>query len=382
MTEPAPARIRYVDVAAQHVPIRGELLAAIGRVIDSGSFVLGPEVEEFEEAFAALCGTRFAIGVASGTDALVLALRALGIGPGDEVITAPNSFVSTAAAIALVGARPVFVDVRDDYNVDPAQLASALTPRTRAILPVHLTGRPAAMDEICAFAEAHGLAIVEDCAQAVFAASNGRHVGSFGDVGCFSLHPLKTLNAIGDAGILTTDDEQLAERLRLLRNIGLVTREDAVVWSPNSRLDTVQAAVLLVKLRYTGGWTEARRRNADAYRAGLAGIAGIRAPEDAPGEYAVYHTFVVQAEERDALRRHLGDRGIGTAVHYPTPIHLQTVGRELGYGPGDFPVAEAQAERIVSLPVYPELTDEQLGRVVDEVRAFASVVAGGAGGAR
>jgi dTDP-4-amino-4,6-dideoxygalactose transaminase len=351
-------------------------------VIDSGAFVLGPHVQQFEDAFAALCGTRFAIGVASGTDALVLALRALGVGPGDEVITAPNSFVSTAGAIALVGARPVFVDVRDDYNLDPDQLGSVVTPRTRAILPVHLTGRPAAMAEICAFAETHGLAVVEDCAQAVLAAANGRRVGSFGDVGCFSLHPLKTLNAIGDAGVLTTNDPQLAEKLRLLRNIGLVSREDAVVWSPNSRLDTVQAAVLLVKLRYTEAWTEARRRNADLYRAGLAGIAGIRTPEDAPGEHAVYHTFVVQAEERDELRRHLDAHGIGTAVHYPTPIHLQTVGRELGYRPGDFPVTEAQAERILSLPVYPELTADQLGRVVAGIRAFAPVPAGGAGGAR
>jgi dTDP-4-amino-4,6-dideoxygalactose transaminase len=367
----ATQAIPYVDLAAQHRPLRSELLDAIGRVLDHGQFILGPEVEKFEDAFAALCGTRHAVAVASGTDALVLALRALGIGPGDEVVTAPNSFVASASAIALVGARPVFVDVRDDHNIDPDLIAAAVTPRTRAILPIHLTGRPAAMGEICSLAARHGLAVVEDCAQAVLAELGGRRVGSFGDVGCFSLHPLKTLNAIGDAGILTTDDDATARQLRLLRNIGLERREDAVVWSANSRLDTVQAATLLVKLRYAEQWTEARRRNAEAYRVAFAEVDGVVAPSERPDERSVYHTFVIEAEERDALRAHLAAAGIGTAVHYPVPIHLQTAARPLGYGRGDFPVTERQAERIVSLPVYPELTTQQRDAVAAEIRAFA-----------
>jgi dTDP-4-amino-4,6-dideoxygalactose transaminase len=368
--------VPYVDLAAQHAPLRQELLDAVGRVIDHGQFILGPEVEQFEAAFAALCGSRHAVAVASGTDALVLALRALRIGPGDEVITAPNSFVASASAIALVGARPVFVDVRDDYNLDPELIPDAVTPRTRAILPVHLTGRPAAMERICEIASRHGLAVVEDCAQAVLAELGGRQVGTFGDIGCFSLHPLKTLNAMGDAGVLTTDDDETAHQLRLLRNLGLEERDDAVLWSANSRLDSIQAATLLVKLRYARGWTNARRRNAVMYRNGLAGIEGVVVPSERPEEFSVYHTFVIQAEDRDGLRNHLSAAGIGTAVHYPVPIHLQTVARSLGYGSGDFPEAERQADRIVSLPVYPELTTAQLDRVTAEIRAFVAARAG------
>jgi len=367
MQEPVP----YVDLPAQSEPLRQELLDAIGRVIDHGQFIFGPEVEEFEIAFSKLCGTRHAVAVASGTDALILALRALDIGPGDEVITPPNSFVATAASIMLVGARPVFVDVRDDYNIDPELIAAALTPRTRAILPVHLTGRPAAMDRIVEIASTRGLAVVEDCAQAILAELGGRRVGSFGDIGCFSLHPLKTLNALGDAGVLTTDDDEIAGRLRLLRNLGLATREDAVLWSANSRLDTVHAATLLVKLRHARAWTDARRMNAAVYRDALTHVEGITVPSERLGEISVYHTFVIQAEERDALRRHLAASGIGTAVHYPIPIHLQTAARMLGYGLGDFPESERQAKTILSLPVYPELTSAQIERVAAEIRKFA-----------
>jgi dTDP-4-amino-4,6-dideoxygalactose transaminase len=369
--------VPYIDLVAQHSVLRHELLDAIGRVLDHGQFILGPEVEEFEDAFAKLCGTRHAVSVASGTDALVLALRVLEIGPGDEVITAPNSFVASASAIALVGARPVFVDVRDDYNIDPDLIAAAVTRRTRALLPVHLTGRPAAMHDICALASSRGLAVIEDCAQAVFAELGGRRVGSFGDLGCFSLHPLKTLNAIGDAGIVTTDDEGMARRLHQLRNIGLEKRDDAVMWSSNSRLDTVQAAALLVKLRYAESWTEARRRNAREYRTALGDVDGIVVPTERPDEFSVYHTFVIEADDRDALRAQLAAVGIGTAVHYPVPIHLQTAARSLGYGRGDFPVAERQAERIVSLPVYPELTERQREFVASEIRSFEATRARG-----
>ncbi|HEY2543288.1 MAG TPA: DegT/DnrJ/EryC1/StrS family aminotransferase [Gaiellaceae bacterium] len=364
--------VPYVDLVGQYAPLRQELLDAVGRVLDHGQFILGPEVEEFEARFADLGGTRFAVGVASGTDAIVLALRALEVGPGDEVITAPNSFVATASAIAVVGARPVFVDVGDDMNLDPDGIAAAVTPQTRAVLPVHLTGRPAAMDRIVDVCRRHGLAIVEDCAQAVLAELGGRRVGSFGDIGCFSLHPLKTLGAAGDAGVLTTNDESLAQRLRLLRNIGLVSRDDAVLWSTNSRLDTLQAAMMLVKLPHVDAWTEARRANAAAYHEGLDDVPGVIVPGEGPEERAVYHTYVMQTEQRDRLRDHLKGLGIGTAIHYPVPIHLQSVGRALGYGEGDFPVAERQAQRILSLPVYQGLTQEQREHVIAGVRSFAS----------
>lgn len=362
--------IPYVNIPAQHAPIRAELLAAVGRVLDHGQFILGAEVVEFEAQFAQLTGVRFAVGVNSGTDALVLALRALEIGPGDEVITVPNSFVSSTSCITLVGATPVFVDVSDDYNLHPPHLAAAVTSKTRAILPVHLTGRPADMDPIMDVARRFHLFVIEDCAQAVLAEYRGRRVGSFGTIGCFSLHPLKTLNACGDGGMLTTDDPLVAERLRVLRNIGLGTRDDAVHWSGNSRLDTLQAAILLVKLRYVEGWTARRRAHAAFYQEALAGLRQVRTPVDQPHETAVYHTFVIQADRRDDLKAHLAAAGVETAIHYPIPVHLQTVSRALGYGPGSFPVAERQAGRILSLPVYPELTLAELDYVVQTIRRF------------
>jgi dTDP-4-amino-4,6-dideoxygalactose transaminase len=367
----AELRVPYVDLVGQNAPVRQTLLDAVARVLDHGQFILGPEVDEFEARFAELCGTRYAVGVASGTDALVLALRALDIGPGDEVITPPNSFVATASAIAVVGARPVFADVGDDMNLDPNAISAVVTERTRAVLPVHLTGRAAAMGRILEISERHGLAVVEDCAQAVLAELGGRRVGSFGDIGCFSLHPLKTLSAAGDAGMLTTDDEKLVRKLRLLRNIGLASRENAVLWSTNSRLDTLQAAMMLAKLPHLDAWTEARRSNAAAYRESLGGVAGLVIPTERPDERAVYHTFVIQTEEREALRDHLERLHIGTAVHYPMPIHLQSVGRALGYGEGDFPVTEKQATRILSLPVYHGLTRAQLDHVVASIVTFA-----------
>lgn len=362
--------IPYIDIPRQHAPLKNELLAAIGRVIDHGNFILGPEVTEFEEEFARLCGVKYAVGVNSGTDALVFAMRALGIGDGDEVITVPNSFVASTTCVRMVGARPVFVDAGSDYNIDPSLIEAAITPKTRAILPVHLTGRPADMDALMEIAGRRGIHVVEDCAQSVAAMHNGRAVGSFGEIGCFSLHPLKTLNACGDGGMLTTSDPQLYETLRIMRNIGLRTRDDCVMWSPNSRLDTVQAAVLLVKLRHLNAWTEQRRANAELYRRQLREVNEIEIPADRPNDYAVYHTFVVQADRRDKLREHLASRGIGTAIHYPVPIHLSTAGSELGYGRGSFPVAERQAGRIVSLPVYPEMGETAIHQVSAAIRDF------------
>jgi dTDP-4-amino-4,6-dideoxygalactose transaminase len=359
-----------VNLALQHAPIKERLLAAVGDVIDHSQFILGREVAEFERRFAKLCGVDYAVGVNSGTDALILALKALGVGTGDEVITAPNSFVASTSCIELLGARPVFVDVGEDYNIEPCQIERAITARTRAILPVHLTGRPADMDPIMEIARRHDLRVVEDCAQAVCAEYQGQRVGSFGDVGCFSLHPLKTLNACGDGGVLTTNNAALYEDLKVLRNHGLRTRNNCVVWGYNSRLDTVQAAMLLVKLDYLDEWTERRRANACAYQRLLGELPQIQLPIDRPWERAVYHTFMIQVDCRNDLQDYLDLKGVGTAVHYPTPIHLQEAASGLGYGLGSFPVAERQAERSLSLPVYPELQLHELEYIADCVRAF------------
>ena len=366
--------VPYVNLVAQHALIKDELLAAVAAVIDHGQFVLGPDVEKFERRFAQMCGVEFAVGVNSGTDALILALKALGVGPGDEVITVPNSFVASASCIALVGAQPVFVDVGDDYNMDPALIEGAVTPRTKAILPVHLTGRPANMDPIMKVARRHNLYVIEDCAQAVNARYKEQPVGSFGNVGCFSLHPLKTLNALGDGGVLTTNDPAIYKEFTILRNHGLLNRDECQEWSYNSRLDTLQAAMLLVKMGYLDRWTQARRDNARFYQDALAGINQVRAPEDQPYELAVYHTFVVRAQSRDGLRDYLKDRGVATAVHYPIPIHLQPAAAECVRARYSFPVTERQATEIVSLPVYPELKPEQLEYVAQCVRGFYAEV--------
>jgi dTDP-4-amino-4,6-dideoxygalactose transaminase len=370
MTAISSDAVPYVDLPAQHAPLKAEILAAVERVLESGDFILGGAVEAFEQRLAALIGVRFAVGCGNGTDALQLSLRALDIGAGDEVITPPNSFVASTSCIRLAGAIPVFVDVDETYNIDPDKIEAAITPRTKAIMPVHLTGRPAHMERILAIAAKHQLAIVEDSAQAILAEFDGKRVGSTGTLGCFSLHPLKTLNACGDGGVVTTNDEKLARRLRILRNLGLQTRDDCAEWAVNSRLDTLQAAILLVKLDHLEAWTEARRANAARYRGLLANVTGLTLPTDSPRERQVYHTFVVQAERREALRAYLSERGIGTSVHYPVPIHLHTAARELGHRRGAFPVTERQADLILSLPVHNTLRPDQIDRVAATIREF------------
>ncbi len=360
--------VPYTDFPAQFEAERGEILEAVERVCRTGHFVLGRDVEAFEQEFAAFCGVQYAVGVASGTDALLLAFRALDIGSGDEVITVPNSWISSTSSIVLVGARPVFVDVCDDFTLDPVRLEAAISPRTKAILPVHLTGRCADMDAIGAIAKRHGLHIVEDAAQAVGARWKGQAAGSFGAVGCFSLHPLKNLSGIGDGGVVVTNDPTLAERVRLLRNHGLRTRDEVVLWGLNSRLDTLQAAVLRGRLRRLGEITEARRRNAARYRAALSSV--VQCPVDRPEAYAIYHLFMIQCDRRDALKGFLSARGIDTKIHYPIPIHLQPCSRSLGYRPGDLPVTEAQSQRILSLPIHQQLTSEQIDYVSQTIREF------------
>jgi len=362
--------IPYVDLAGQNKAIKKEILSAIGKVLESGQFILGKEVEAFEHSFAQLCGTKYALGVGTGTDALTLSLRALNIGHGDNVITVANSFVSTASCIALSGAKPVFVDVGEDYNINSSLIESAINSRTKAILPVHLTGRPADMAPILKIAEKHKLAVIEDCAQAVGAEYRGRRVGSFGKIGCFSLHPLKNLNACGDGGVLTTDDENLYRKLQILRNNGFSSRNDCDVWSANSRLDTVQAALLLVKLNYLKAWTDKRRANAQFYHEHLASLAQIKIPPEKPYEKSVYHTFVMQAENREQLIKFLENKGIGTKIHYPIPIHLQPAAKSLGQRKGSLPVTEEQSKKILSLPIYPELTAKELNYIVKCIHEF------------
>lgn len=363
-------KIPYVDLVEQHAGIKSEIMAAISEVIDSGQFVLGEQVGEFEKQFAQMCGVNYAIGVNSGTDALIFALKALGIRSGDEVITAPNSFIASATCIRILGATPVFVDVREDYNIDPAKIAAAITPKTKAILPVHLTGRPCEMGPILELAQEKGLVVVEDAAQAVLAEYKNRQVGAWGNIGCFSLHPLKTLNACGDGGVLTTNDPELYDQLKIMRNIGLKTRDDCVMWSHNSRLDTIQSAILLVKLRYLHQWTEQRRQNARYYHRRLGTIPQVQIPPEKDYEKCVYHTFVVQVERREELRHFLTEQGIGTAIHYPVPIHLSTVGKELGYAEGSFPIAERQAKKILSLPIHQGLTENHLAHISDKIEQF------------
>jgi len=360
--------IPYVDLRRQHVPIKDEILRAVGRVIDGAAFILGEEVEKFEQKVAEYCRTKYAVGVNSGTDALFLSLKAYGIGRGDEVITVPNSFLATASSIVAVGAKPVFVDVGDDMNINPDWVERKITRSTRAIIPVHLTGRPVDMDPIMRIARAHNLIVVEDAAQAVGAEYKGRKVGSIGDCGCFSMHPLKTLNACGDAGVITTNDENLRNSLVQLRNIGLKNRDESDTWGYNSRLDAIQAAILTVKLKYLDLWIEQRRSNAKYYIQHLGDV--VRVPEDGGDDRPVWHTFVIQTELRDELQGHLELNGIGTRIHYPIAIHLQRAAKSLGYREGDFPVCERQAQTILSLPVYQELTRDELDRVVDTVTSF------------
>lgn len=358
-------RVPYVDFPGQFEMQRKEVLEAIERVLSRGDYVLGEEVQTFERRFAELCGVRNAVGVANGTDALMLALRALGIGPGDEVITAPNSFVATAACVALLGARPVFVDVRSDMNMDPDLIEQAVTPRTRTILPVHLTGKCADMGPILEIAKRHRLYVIEDAAQAVAAGYRNQKAGSFGILGCFSLHPLKNLNAVGDAGVITTNDEGLTEKIRMLRNHGLRNRDEVSFWGFNSRLDTIQAAVLNCHLDRLEEITEKKRHVAARYRSLLADW--VDCPSESLDERHVYHLFVIQCDQRDQLQNFLEVRGIDAKIHYPIPIHLQECSLGLGYKRGDFPICETQARRILSLPVHHGLTDAQVEYVCESI---------------
>ena len=361
-------QVKYLDLPRQFSGVnrRPECDALFG----AAQFILGPQVEEFEKRFAALHRVPYAVGVGSGTDALIIALKILGIGPGDEVITAPNSFIASAGAAVAVGARPTFADVAADYNIDPRKLEAAITPRTKAIIPVHLTGNPARMDAIMPIARKHNLAVVEDACQAVGASLDGKMVGSFG-IGCFSLHPLKNLNVCGDGGMITTASSEVCEAAKLLRNHGLVNRNESAVFGLCSRLDTVQAQIGLFGLDALDGITAARIAHARLYDELLAPLAPhIVLPPRAPDAVQVFHTYVVQAERRDALMAFLADHGVETKIHYPIPIHLHKAAAHLGHKAGSFPVAEEQARRIVTLPVNQYVTDEQVRYVAATIAQF------------
>jgi dTDP-4-amino-4,6-dideoxygalactose transaminase len=369
MSTETARRVRYVDFAAQFAAERAELLPIVEAVFARGDFVGGAEIEQLENEIAADLGIAHAVACNSGTDALILALDALGIGPGDEVITAANSFVASTAAIVRVGATPVFADVLDDQLIDPQAVAAAITPRTRAILPVHLTGRVCDMPALAALAARHGLAIVEDAAQAYRSSLGGRFAGTFGAINAFSAHPLKNLGAAGDAGFVTTADATLAARVRRRRNHGFVDRETALEWGSVSRLDTLQAAVLRYRLRGVGATIVRRRSNAARYHA-LLDRARTWFPLEAPEHVGSYHLFVIQTERRDALAAALAQRGVATKIHYPTPIHLLPAAAGLGYARGSLPVTERQAERILSLPIHQFLDAGDLAYVAQEIDAF------------
>lgn len=360
--------VPYLNLKKQHADLKEELMAAVSRVLESAEFVLGSEVEKFEKAIAGYCGAKYALGVNSGTDALFLVLKAYGIGPGDEVITAPNSFLASASVIAAVGAKPVFADIRQDLNIDPQEIAGKITKKTRAIIPVHLTGRPADMGPINELAKKYNLKVVEDAAQAIGAEYRGKKAGSLGDAGCFSLHPLKTLNACGDGGAITTNDERLYKILIQLHNIGLKNRDKSDIWGYNSRLDSIQASILNVKLQYLDQWTEARRKNAAYYIENLKAV--VKVPQEERYERSVYHTFVIQAERRNELQEHLLKNGIESKIHYPIPIHLQRAASSLGHKKGDFPVCEKAAKMILSLPIHQGLNEGDLAHVLDKIKVF------------
>jgi dTDP-4-amino-4,6-dideoxygalactose transaminase len=365
-------KVPFVDLVAWAKPSREEYLAAFAHVIDTGSYVGGPQVGSFEAAFAAYCGTTGAAAVKTGTDALLLALRALGVSPGDEVITAANSFFATGEAIALAGATPVFCDVEDStLLVDVDDAARRVTPKTKCIIPVHLFGQLADMERVHALARSHGVRVLEDSAQAHGATRDNWRAGSSADAAAFSFYPTKNLGALGEGGIVTSNDASVIDRVKRLRDHGQAGRHDHVEVAYNARLDSVQCACLEIALRRLDQANAARRALAARYRSRLAGKAGIRLVEEAPGSMPVYHLMIVRvdAARRDAIRTAMGEQGVATAIHYPTPMHLQKAFAHLGQGAGSCPVAERAAREMISLPMFPDLTVEQVDRVVEVLLA-------------
>ena len=366
-------RVPILDLKVQYAAIKDEITRAINEVCESQAFALGPAVEEFERNVAAYCNSEHAIGVSSGTDALLVSLMALGIKPGDEVITTPFTFFATAGCIVRVGARPVFVDVDpDSYNIDPALIEEKITEKTRAIVPVHLFGQLARMEAITEIAKRHNLAVIEDAAQAIGASRSGTLAGNFGDCGCFSFYPTKNLGGFGDGGLVTTNSDLLADDIRTLRDHGQKPRYFYKVIGGNFRLDGIQGAVLNVKLKYLDDWNEKRRQNAALYDS-LFVDSPVGTPAIDSGNVSIYHQYTITASGRDKLQKYLADNDIGSAVFYPKPLHLQDCFKELGYKQGDMPVAERLCNEVLSLPVYPELSQEEIEYVAGTVLKFYGV---------
>jgi len=367
LLEPVP----QLDLAAQYAAIGSEIRTAVERVMSSQQFVLGREGADLEEEIAKLCGVTHGIGLASGTDALILALRACGVQPGDEVLLPPFTFVATGSAVSALGAKPVFADIRPDtYNLDPSELQRRVTTRTRAIVVVHLYGLAADMDPVLAFARARHLPVIEDNAQAIGASYKGRRAGSLGDAACVSFYPTKNLGAYGDAGMVVTNSPELAARIRTLRNHGQSEKYRSTEPGWNSRLDEIQAAILRVKLRHLSNWQRARQFHAAEYNRLLSQIPGVMPPLEPQGYEHVYHQYTIRIEYRDALQKFLSERQIGSTIYYPYPLHLQPIYSSLGHKPGDFPHAERAAQEVLSLPMYPELRNEQIARVVNAIAEF------------
>jgi dTDP-4-amino-4,6-dideoxygalactose transaminase len=369
---PTQQTVPLVDLHAQYVLIRPEIDAAIQSVITRSAFIMGPDVREFEARFAEYCTASFAVGVASGTAALELTLRAYGIGAGDEVITSAHTFIATAEAISAVGAHPVFAEIdAQTYTLDPDAVAAVLTPATRAVLPVHIYGQPADMDRLMHMAQVHDLTVIEDAAQAHGALWYGRRVGTLGHAACFSFYPGKNLGAYGDAGAVTTDDARIAEQVSLLRNHGRHSKYLHDIKGFGERIDTLQAAILTAKLRHLEAWTAARRRLAARYTELLADYQGeIVLPFVHANAAPAWHLYVIRTQQRDALLDHLNRSGIGAGIHYPTPLHLQPAYADLGYVRGALPVTEEVADTCLSLPIFPEMTDAQQDSVVAAIRTF------------
>lgn len=364
-------RIPFVGLKRQHRNLKKDILRGLEKILNSSKFILGEEVNAFEKRFTEYTGVKYAVGVNSGTDALFLALKVLNIGPRDEIITVSNSFVSTAAAIVNIGATPVFVDIKDDFNINPESIEQAITSNTKAIIPVHFSGHPCDMDRISEIAKKHNLKIIEDCAQAVGAEYKNKKVGSLGDIGCFSLHPLKILNACGDGGVITTDKKEYFEKLLCLRNNGLKNRNELECWGYNSRLDSIQAAILNEKFNHLEDWITKRIRIANEYNYRVCDY--VRVPKQSDNLRSVYHTYIIQTEKRDLLKDSLQQNGIETKIHYPTPIHLQLPSmKDLGYKAGDLVVTEKMAETMLSLPIYPELAKEETDYICEKIILFFS----------
>jgi dTDP-4-amino-4,6-dideoxygalactose transaminase len=363
----ANIKVPYLDLKAQYHSIKAEIDEAIARVLDSCQFVLGPEVAQFEKEFATYCGTSECIALNSGTSALHLALLAAGVGPGDEVITVPFTFVASVATILYAGAKPVLVDIEPrTFNMNPAALEAAISPRTKAIVPVHLYGHPADMDPILEVARKHNLVVIEDAAQAHGAKYKGRSAGSIGDIACFSFYPAKNLGAYGEGGAVTTSNPEYARTIRMLRDWGQDHKYHHLLHGYNYRMEGFQGAILRVKLRHLESWTETRRAIVKTYNERLAGADVVR-PTEMPWARHVYHLYTLRADNRDALHAALLNEGIQTGIHYSTPVHLQPAYAALGYGPGSFPESEKAAGEVLSLPLYPELSDSQIEDVAKAV---------------